>query len=240
MINRIKSLIQENRQRQQKIFLRTRELEWAQFFSDSIKGKDYLQNLSINRGTYAGNYSFLYVLNRILMDYKPSSILELGLGETSKLISTYLDNYLLDSKHVILEHSEEWINNFKQRFTLSERSRIELVDLEEIEIRSNKTKIYKNFDNFSKEKFDLYIIDGPKGSKRFSRFNIAEQAKTFNNEDEFIIIIDDYNRRGEQETAQAVLEVLKTKGIEIFTKSYQGVTSQLVISSKKYKFAASL
>ena len=91
MISKIKSLIRENRARQKKILSQTRELEWAHIFHDSIRGKECLQNLPLNIGRWAGNYSLFYLLNRILMDYKPKSILEFGLGESSKFISTYLE-----------------------------------------------------------------------------------------------------------------------------------------------------
>ena len=40
-------------------------------------------------------------------------------------------------------------------------------------------------------KYDLYIIDGPFGSSRYSRFDIFSQVEKFQKEDEFILIFYD-------------------------------------------------
>ena len=81
------------------------EIEWAHVYHDSIRDKPYLQNLSLNIGRWAGNYAFFYLLNRILFETKPKRILELGLGESSKLISVYIENILVNSEHLIFEHN---------------------------------------------------------------------------------------------------------------------------------------
>jgi len=84
MIKKIKELIKENRANNNKIYLQTKELEWANIFHDSIRGKKHIDDLGLNIGRWAGSYPFFYVLNRILSDYCPSSILEFGLAESSK------------------------------------------------------------------------------------------------------------------------------------------------------------
>ena len=65
------------------------EVVWANVYHDSIKGYPFLQNLGLNVGRFACNYTLLYLLHRIIEVSKPQRILELGLGESSKLISTY-------------------------------------------------------------------------------------------------------------------------------------------------------
>ena len=129
MINKIKSIIRELRENDKKFLsmlhtneTQAKELEWAHIYHDSIRGKTHIENLSLNIGRWAGNYCFFYVLNRILADYKPEKILDLGLGESSKFISTYLDYYLLNSSHTIVEQDENWTAAFKDRFQLSIRS----------------------------------------------------------------------------------------------------------------------
>ena len=63
---------------------------------------------------------FFYVLNRILSDYKPSSILEMGLWESTKFISYYANNYLPNSSHFVIEQSQEWLDTFNGRFKLAD------------------------------------------------------------------------------------------------------------------------
>lgn len=240
MINRIKQLIKENKARQKKIIAQNEELIWASVYHDSIRGKKGIENLPINIGRWAGNYSFFYVLNRILSDYQPKRVLEFGLGESSKFVSTYLDNYLLDSEHLIIEQDANWATIFENKFQLSNRSNIKVLPL--------KTKTYKGFDYNGYEnieeivnsKFDLYIIDGPFGSTNYSRFDIFTIADKLNSEDEFIILMDDYDRKGEQETIEELKVLFLKKGINVCFEVYKGLKSVCVIGTEKYRYISSL
>ena len=240
MIGKIKSLVRENRENQKRILLQAQEIEWAQVYHDSIRGKKFLINLQLNVGRWAGNYSFFYILNRVLMDYQPKSILEFGLGESSKFISSYLDNCLIESKHIIIEQDENWAKSFINRFTLSERSEIKIFPLEQIQIEAHISNVYSKLNEVIKKPFDLYVVDGPFGSDRYSRYDIVGQVKNLSKKNEFIIIVDDYERQGEKDTMLEVFKVLQCKNIDYYTKCYSGNKTQLLIATKKYKFAASL
>jgi 16S rRNA G966 N2-methylase RsmD len=237
--NQIKAIIQENSDNQKKLLLQSQELEWAHVYHDSIRGKQWLENLPLNIGRWAGNYAFFYVLNRILNDFKPKAILELGLGESTKFVSKYLDNYLLDSKHLVIEQDENWKNIFKENFTLSNRSEIVVCTLEKAIVKGFETNAYHNFEHAVKGEFDLYLIDGPFGSSHYSRYDIMKLANNFEAENQFIIVMDDYNRHGEKETIADLLSLLKSKNINVFHNSYTGNKSVMVIATEKYKYATS-
>ncbi len=222
-----------------RIFLQTKEIEWAQIYRDSIRGKIYLENLPINVGRWAGNYSFFYILNRILNDYKPKNILDLGLGESSKFISTYLDNYLTESKHTIVEQDQSWITSFNDKFTLSSRSKIIYCELREKQIKGHNVNYYEGFTGQIKGNFDLYIVDGPFGSDRYSRYDIVDLVENFSFDKEFIIIMDDSERQGEQDTINDILNILRTKGVIFYVGVYTGNKQNTIIASEKYKFATS-
>ena len=119
-------LIQNEKLKKQNelIISQSAELEWANIYHDTIRDKEWLKNLAISPGRWAGNYSFLYVLVKILSDYRPDKILELGLGESSEIVSSFLDNYLSNSKHLIVEQDENWINSFSSKFQLSKKSEV--------------------------------------------------------------------------------------------------------------------
>ena len=225
---------------QRELLLQTKELEWAHVFHDSIRGKIWLEKLPLNIGRWAGNYSFFYVLHRILSDYKPKKILDLGLGESSKFISTYLDNYLLNSQHTIVEHDQSWINSFVNNFKLSLGSNIVHCPLFEIEINGFKSNSYFEFNNKINNKFDLYIIDGPFGSDRYSRYDIVSLVNRFSQTDEFIILMDDTNREGERDTVNDISILLKSKNIPIFSVEYIGNKTVTLIVSEKYRYATSM
>ncbi|MEZ0129886.1 hypothetical protein AB9T88_09035 [Flavobacterium sp. LBUM151] len=86
----------------------------------------------------------------------------------------------------------------------------------------------------------MYIIDGPFGSPNYSRFDVYTLAEKLSKEDEFIILIDDYDRHGERETVNELLKMFKNKEIDIFRETYKGVKSVTAIVTKKYKYVASL
>ena len=225
---------------QKLIINQNKELEWAYIYHDSIRDKEWLTQLPLNIGRWAGNYSFFFILSRILSYYKPKEILEFGLGESSKMISAFLENSLLESTHTIIEQDNNWRFSFEEQFTLSKRSSIKILPLKEKYINGYKTNGYKEIEEFITKKYDLYIIDGPFGSPNYSRYDIVNIVKDFNSQDEFIIIIDDYNRPGEKQTFNVLKELLQQKGIEISLGYYVGVKSVAVIGSKKYRFVQSM
>lgn len=240
MISRIKQLVKENKERQQKIIAQNEELVWASVYHDSIRGKKEIENLPLNIGRWAGNYSFFYILNRILSDYQPQRILEFGLGESSKFVSTYLDNYLLHAEHLIIEQDSNWKLIFENNFKLSPRSNIKVLPLIKKKFNEFEYNGYEDIEKSINSKFDLYIIDGPFGSKNYSRFDIFTIAEKLTEKDHFIIIIDDYNRSGEQETTWELLKMLESKKIKIHYADYKGVKSVRVLGTEKYKYILSL
>lgn len=240
MIKRIKKLIADNKIRQQKIISQNDELIWASVFHDSIKGIKGVENLPLNVGRWAGSYPFFYVLNRILQEYQPKKILEFGLGESSKFISTYLQHHLLESEHIIIEHDAKWKLNFQTNFILSSRSIVHELPLIKKNYKEFEYNGYENIENAISNKFDLYIVDGPFGSPNYSRFDIFVLAEILSDQDDFILIMDDYNRNGEKQTVEELLSLLKSKKINIYTAKYSGVKSLFVIATEKYKYVTSL
>ncbi|WP_452224241.1 hypothetical protein [Lacinutrix chionoecetis] len=239
MVNKILRVIKEQVKLQRLSYLQLKEIEWAHIYHDSIRGKAAIEKLPLNIGRWAGNYAFFYLLNRILTDFKPKSILELGLGESTKFISTFIDNYAQDTKHIIIEHNAEWKNLFSSSFKLSAQSEIKILNLIEEENQGHKYKSYSDI-NSLKTTFNLYLIDGPLGSDRFSRYDCVTLAKNFKEEDQFIILFDDYEREAEKETAEDLLKVLENKNIKFYTKEFKGNKTVLVIATSAYKYITSV
>ncbi|SFZ92951.1 hypothetical protein SAMN05428642_1021094 [Flaviramulus basaltis] len=243
MFNKIKAIIREiineNKRLHHLNYCQLKELEWAHIFHDSIRGKKWLEDQPINIGRWAGNYAFYYVLNRILSDYKPTNIIEFGLGESSKFISIYLDNYLKESKHLIIEQNQEWYDNFTNNFKLSSNTQVKICNVVTKQVNGHETNSYENINQLVDTKFDLYIIDGPIGSKHYSRHDIVDLATRLTKHDDFIIIIDDVNRKGEQETTKDLVETLEKKGVIIYKKKYFGNKSLMLLVTEKFKYATS-
>lgn len=228
-------------ERQRQIISQQKELSkiaqenvWANVFHDSIRGYPHLENLPLNIGRWAGNYSFFYLLFRILKDFEPTNILDLGLGESSKFISTFLKHNLPNSRHTIGEHDPEWISFFEANFSLPQQSVIKELTITKKIIDGAEVNAYEDFENTFKEWYDFILIDAPFGSPKHSRHDVlAYIAQTDFNRD-FVIVLDDTNRFGEQQTLQAIVSELKQQRSDIYTATYSGMKSSTVITNKKF------
>ena len=240
MIKRIKTIIQENRIYHKKTRLMLQEQEWANVYHDSIRGFEAIERLPLNIGRWAGGYGFFYVLHRILQDYKPQTILEFGLGESSKFISTSITHYLSQTEHQIIEENEEWLSAFKGRFQLANSSSVAICPLQDKVVNGFSSKHYSDFKSVVDKAYNLYVVDGPFGSPRYSRYDIMHAVSCLNKDNDFIIMFDDCNRVGEQDTLGDLLDYFKSKDIEIHYANYKGQKTFAVIASKKYKFVTTM
>lgn len=216
------------------------EIIWANVYHDSIRSCTCLNNLSMFPGRWAANYSLLYLLYRILSDVKPSRILEFGLGESSKLISNYIENELPSSRHCIIEHDYDWIAHFRERYNLSAQSLIHKVDLQLREVRGKVVNTYAGLDFEALSNYDLFVIDGPFGSEHISRIEILDIVCNFDAHKKFIIILDDYNRSGEKRMADRLISTLKFKHRDVQTQKFYAQKDQLLITSSHYKWVTSI
>lgn len=212
------------------------EIYWANVFRDSIQDSVWLKNKSFSPGRWAINYIGLYVFYRVLNDFKPKSILECGLGQSSKMTIQYARYY--NSKLNIFEHNIPWIEFFKKSFGDID-SFIRPSELEKVIIKGKESLTYKNFEQkINNEKFDFIFIDGPYGSDNYAR---SQLIKLVNNlEKSFVVIMDDYERIGERETTDLFEEKLKFKEIKYLKKIYKSDKHLCLICSEDLEYLTSL
>lgn len=220
------------------------ELKYAFIFNDTIKNSSWLEKTDFSLVNSAANYSFMYSLYRILNDATPKNILELGLGQTTKLTSQYA-NHFDGVKLTVLETDEDWIEVFSENLKISDCMNIIQLDEELFEYNNTTNIRFKDFEKVvDGKKYDLVIIDGPRGFIRgpdgdqlleYPRTNIWQMIPS-NLADDFIIIIDDYERKGEKNTMDHTKKMLEENGIELFTYTSKGFKSQHAIFTGKYKF----
>lgn len=214
------------------------EIEWAHRYHDSIRGNEEIKGLGLNIGRWAGNYSFFFVLHQILINYSPKKIIEFGSGESTKFISSY--NKSVDNlhTHIAIEHDKDWIENLKNKMKYHNYDIIHN-PLTEKEKNGHKYNGYQNIDDIPTDG-DLYIVDGPFGTEHFSRYDIVYIINKMKPNQQFILIFDDYNRKGEQETGQEVFNLLKEKKIIHYHHVYKGKKDQLIIGTERYKHIVTL
>lgn len=220
----------------------SKEILWGEIFNNTIFNSSWLTDKSFSPGRWAVGYQYLYSVYRILNIAKPKSILELGLGQSTKLLSQYAQSNR-EIKHIVVEHDPEWIEFYKQENNLTVNTKI--LKLERI-IREykgdNNILAFKDFkESLHGLKFDFISIDAPLGAygKVYARIDILEILPDCLNED-FVIIIDDYNRNGEKHTVNEIEQSLKRNGIVYVKGIYYGEKQCMVICSEKLKFICSM
>lgn len=239
-LNQIKTLVQENRVNHKILRLSNKELEWANIYNNSTKGIQFLDTLPLNIGRWAGGYAFFYILHRILNDYKPLKILEFGLGESTKLIDAYLKNELTETTHTVLEQDSDWESAYLKRVNFSSRTQIKVLPLVKKTVKSFEVWGYQDVEIHIKDNYHLYVVDGPLGSDRFSRYDIVSLTENLTKDDDFIIIFDDFNRAGERDTFKELNLTFKERNIPVVKAVYQGNKAVAVMASLHYKYITTL
>ena len=190
-----------------------------------------LDRLEIDRAFYpvrsAATYSYLYLLIRICTTLPVRRVLELGCGQSTLL----LDDLSRDRQlHVTsLEHDPRWASMIGEQ---CERLALAEAPLVRREVSGRAAETY-DFDSGA-ERFDLLLVDGPKGSKRHSRrgaLPFIEDALA----EEFIIVFDDAERRGELDTIAETLQRLDARGVDYATALVRSINSQFVIATPAYR-----
>lgn len=220
----------------------TDELLWAQIWNDTSNGIEWIKDLpSFSPGRWAVGYNYLYVMTRILNEMKPHSVLDLGLGISSTLISCYFAHQQFDDGlHTIVEHNEEWIKFYLKEHSLSGNSKIVLCENEIRTIKGHRYNAYHGLKNQLKgERYSVISVDGPEGSIKYSRRDILDLLPNIIC-DSFIILMDDADRKGENRTVKDIKKLLKNNGIEFYCGDYSGFSNCCVIASADNKYFCTL
>lgn len=220
----------------------TKELLWADIFSDVSSDSVWLKNKAFSAGRWAVGYQYLYVVYRILNEVKPRRVLELGLGQSTRLLGQYAAHNP-EVQHTVVEHDPNWIQFFQQDFGLSKNSQIVQLEREYKQFKEDdRVLAFSNFkETFVGQKFDFISIDAPLGGEAivYARIDILDLIPDSLAES-FIIVLDDFNRQGEKNTIKVLEEKLKENGITYVRGVYSGQKDCLVICSEDLKFVCSM
>jgi 16S rRNA G966 N2-methylase RsmD len=217
------------------------EIKKAIIFNNSITDCEWLKYRNFSPGYWACDYACLFTLFRVLNDMHPKAILEFGLGQSSKLIHQYA-NYFNDVTAITCEHDVEWVkffNNHQKNYII----KLLHLELEEVQYKNKSTLTYKGLIsklfNGREGVFDFIFVDGPYGSDNYSRSQVIHLIKKNLNES-FCIIMDDYNRKGEKETIQEVMNILYSEKKEFSHRIFVGEKEHILLCSKDLKFLTSI
>lgn len=217
------------------------EAVWANVFHDTVCQSDWLTDKAFWPGRAALGYQAMYAAYRILNEIKPRHILELGLGQSTKLISQYV-RHASDATHFVVENNQEWIDFFKNVYTPPRTTEIVRLDWKIVPYKDGEVRIFDGFkERFGGEKFDFILVDAPLGAdmKQYSRIDVLELLPECLEKD-FVILIDDTDRSGEQNTVAEIRRVLCENGVAHREGSYNGLKNSTVICSENLGFLTTM
>lgn len=227
---------------EKKILRASNEAVWAEIFHDAICESEWLKNKTFYPGRWAAGYPYLYALYRCLNELRPKNILEMGLGQTTRLIGQYAA-YEKDCYHIVTEHDENWITFFQKDFSLSDNTEIVKLNIKkELYHGTDQVTVYDHFEEeLAGRKFDLISIDAPFGGDtlNYSRIDILKILPQCLN-DSFVILLDDYNRKGEKNMIEELKHILEENKIEYTTGLYWGNKDTFMITSANLSFLCTM
>lgn len=104
-----------------------------------------------------------------------------------------------------------------------------------------KSLTYRNcLETLKNDKFDLIIVDGPFGmNMKYSRTQIIDLAQNCL-ADDFVIIIDDYQRKGEKNTVKEIFSYFNQTGIRYVSREYKSLKNHILITTPGNRFLLTL
>lgn len=218
-----------NRSRSQRTLLQASELLYERVFSNALPRLQIEDRYFPLRS--AANYSLLYLVLRAITELPVHRVLELGCGQTTLLLDDLARRRILDITSI--EQDPDWA----RRIQVKVSHRVWQVPLIERSIRGIACHTYDLNPQDLRGAVHLMIVDGPWGRRRYSRWGALEYVETLLAED-FVIIFDDAQRKGEQDTITAVLALLGGRGIEFACATTRALKTQFLIAGGAFREAA--
>jgi hypothetical protein len=216
------------------------EIPNARLFRAAIENCVWLEDTSFAPGGWAMDNAALYTLFCILNLWKPKTILEFGLGQSSKMVHQYA-TFFENSMALTIEHNEKWLLSFCKGISEKIQLNVKQLGMKKIRFNGFKTLTYKNMNEIMREDgYDLIIVDGPFGSRHYSRSQIIDFVKNGMPE-RFCIFVDDTERNGERDTVKMICDTLDDQEIPFSKKECIGEEKDhTVIYSGHLRFLALL
>ena len=218
------------------------EAVWAQIFNNTISESLWLKDKTFSPGRWAVGYPYLYVMYRVLNETRPKRILELGLGQSTRMIAQYAAAFQ-DVEHIVVEQDKTWTEFFAQNTSLSPRTKIvHLPVVETNYLDDDRTLVYQDFEELCEgKKFDFISSDGPAHSHSH-KYRRVELVKLIPDHlaDSFCIILDDFDVQECKNMWAVAKETFSRLNIPYGEGIYRGDKDVSMFTSINQKFLCSM
>ncbi len=183
----------------------------------------------------AANHGLLYLILRTLTSFNIESVLELGAGQSSLLLNAV--NRVQGGKIdiVTVEHDQDWATNIAGRVS----HQVAHTALHPAQVDGRQIEFYAENHPLPSRPINLLIIDGPPAGHlagSYNRLGSARYIPTALAED-FVVIIDDAERKGEAALATALAARLRQAGRAVHHSEVLGMKRQIVFSGGGFRAA---
>lgn len=177
----------------------------------------------------------LYLLIRILDEMPVKNILELGAGQSTRLLDAWAQE---NQGHVVtFEHDKLWADTVSSSINQNSTQVLHL-PLVEMDTDRGKVNWYAcPSDGVLPESgFDLVLVDGPVGSKNLSRYGIVEKVPELMGK-EWVIVWDDLDRLSDLQSFAFFIEKLRANGLKHNHILLDGDRTVGIVYTEKYNAA---
>lgn len=236
-----------------------KDIYYATLFEWATRESKWLINRSFAPGGWAVDFCYLYVMYRALNAAKPMSIIEYGLGQTTRMLSQYSVN----SNDIVIpmltiEHDIDWVNFYNDQldsniprhlgttFDLFTDCTYELNGRPDVTIKGvnlYSDKYYEYVEEYVRYngKVQFVSVDAPFGTSPYSRVHLLDFLNySWLDTNHFVIMVDDMEREGEQNTVKLFLSELKRMGVHYHKKIYSGEKPHMIIVSDDLRFLCTM
>lgn len=194
----------------------------------------------------AANPSLQLFNLKVLLFCQPGKVLELGSGQTTKILSSYACT--MPSAYVLtLEQDESWAQQLRTHVAHDYRHLL----LERKDFSCNGTELrlttiwYQDIPELHSHKFNYILVDGPDpgtlgtSHTHYSRSGILQYMPSIIDVS-FIIVFDDAERYGEIMTIRSLKDIFEACGVRYICFSIHGIKTQVVFCSPDYSYLRSV
>lgn len=190
-------------------------------------------------GNAAANSSFHLFIVKCLTLVRPKAVLELGSGQTTKLIGAFAAK-APDMKVATVEHDAGWVDVLSPYLHDTVEYRHSPLAWTELDLTREglgrvRTEWYSGVEDLMTRKYELIIVDGPNGVPELSRSGILAHLPAVLSE-RWILVFDDAERAGEIGTVAAAEKRLQVAGTRYVRFEINGTKRQIVLSSPSLSF----
>lgn len=175
----------------------------------------------------AANYSLLYLILRLAIDFRPASVLDIGAGQ-STLLWAMLMRLGLVGAVTTLENDAAWA----ERIGAQVEHELIVTPLRQTSVAGRSCMTYDWEVATTNRRFDVVVCDGPRGSPRHSRRGILAMLRDVPSD--FALIMDDAERPGERDTVSAIHDKLRDNGVDYAVGVIRAAKTQAVFATGRF------